>query len=208
MDENTQNRMFEPFFTTKPAGEGTGMGLSTSHGIIAGHDGIIKVTSRVGSGSSFDVYLPTLEHDAPAEAHADDSDDLRGCERVLFVDDELQLCDLGKALLESFGYQVDCRTASTEALEVFRRRAGDFDLVITDQTMPQMTGYELARKMLEIREDIPIILMTGYSEAVTPEKASVLGIRGYVMKPFLATDMAKAIREACGCPEARGNRQP
>jgi len=193
MERATQERIFEPFFTTKPIGEGTGMGLATVHGIVTSHSGAISVYSEVGKGTTFQVYLPQIRSTAPLEA-SEAEPVVKGKESILFVDDELPLVRIGRQMLERLGYKVTVRTSSVEALELFRARSERFDLVITDMTMPNMTGVELAEELMRIRPDIPMILVTGFSEAVTPEKAKQMGIREFIMKPIMSRDLSKVIR--------------
>ena len=194
MDRATMERIFEPFFTTKAVGEGTGMGLATVHGIVTSHNGAITVYSEAGKGTTFHVYLPRLESKAP-DAPLQVESIPTGKERILFVDDEASLARLGKQMLERLGYSVTTRTSSVEALEAFRAKSDMFDLVITDQTMPNITGMELAEEMMRIRPDIPIILATGFSETISPEKAKRLGIREYIMKPVAARELAIITRQ-------------
>jgi PAS domain S-box-containing protein len=190
------NRIFDPFFTTKKPGEGTGMGLSVVHGIVVSYGGAITVQSKVGEGTEFNVYIPLLievrdKQEAKVEAPIP-----IGKERILFVDDEAALVELGKGMLSAMGYDVMGRTNSLDALEFFRTRSDDFDLVITDMTMPNMTGSELAQELMQIRPDIPVILCTGFSETITPEIAKVIGIKEFLMKPIVQRQMAIAIRRA------------
>jgi len=187
-------RVFDPFFTTKGPGEGTGLGLSVVYGIVRDHGGAIDIASEVGKGTTFSVYFPLEEMEMPLQEHAPERIP-GGSERILFVDDEAALVELGDIMLTSLGYHVTSRTSSIEALELFRARPHDFDLVITDMTMPNMRGNDLARKLLKIRPDIPIIVCTGFSEMITEEKARVLGIRRLVMKPIFKKDIARMIRE-------------
>jgi CheY-like chemotaxis protein len=195
IDPVIMDRIFEPFFTTKQQGEGTGLGMSVVYGIVKSCGGAIDVVSEPGNGTTISVYLPLAESSKIVKK--DFSAEIPGgIERVLLVDDEATLVDLGERMLRSLGYQVTTRTSSIEALELFRARNADFDLVLTDMTMPNMTGAELAREMLAIRPDIPIILCTGYSEFMTEEKARDLGIRGYIMKPLTRKDIGKVIHEA------------
>ena len=193
MDSALMERIFDPFFTTKEPGQGTGLGLATVHGIVKSHGGAITVHSEQGKGTIFDVYFPRLEKAVALEAPAK-GPVLGGKERILFVDDEEQLSRMGQQMLERLGYDVTSRTSSVEALEAFRAQPDRFDVVITDQTMPNMTGMELAGELMAIRSNIPIILTTGFSELVTPEKARAIGIREYIMKPVVARDLGKAIR--------------
>ena len=188
------DRIFDPFFTTKKPGEGTGMGLSMVYGIIKGYGGTITVESRLGKGTDFFVYLPLLmeggeEQEGDGAGHV-----IGGKECILFVDDEESLVQLGKEMLTKMGYEVVGRVNSLEAREVFRSQPDRFDLVITDMTMPNMTGVELATELMRIRPNIPIILCTGFSETVSSEKAKHLGIRQFIMKPLLKQHIAVAIR--------------
>ncbi len=193
MDRAVMERIFDPYFTTKGPGEGTGMGLAVVHGIVKSHGGAIAVDSEPGKGTTFHVYFPRIEGYGALETEVVASIPT-GSERILFVDDEKPLVDMVKQMLESLGYQVVVRTSSVEALEAFRARPDKFDLVITDQTMPNMTGEILARELLRIRPDIPIILCTGYSELITGEKARAVGIRELVMKPIVKSEIARIIR--------------
>ncbi|MCX5846745.1 MAG: PAS domain S-box protein [Deltaproteobacteria bacterium] len=188
-------RIFDPFFTTKKQGEGTGLGLSVVYGIIKSYGGTINVKSEVGKGTEFRVHLPLLvdaegEREEKVAAHI-----VGGEECILFVDDEEALVNLGKDMLTGLGYQVVGRTSSLEALELFRSRPDRFDLVITDMTMPNMTGIELTQEIMRIQPGIPVILCTGFSEAITPEKAKALGLREFIMKPIIKNQIASAIRQ-------------
>jgi PAS domain S-box-containing protein len=193
MDRNIIERIFDPYFTTKEKGMGTGLGLAVVHGIVKSHGGTITVQSEKGKGSVFQVFFPAIETKVVHESEALESL-CTGNERILFVDDEKALVDLGKQMLETLGYQAECRTNSIEALESFRTQPDQFDLVITDMTMPNMTGERLAKEMMEIRPDIPIILCTGYSERITREKAIEMGIKEFVLKPFEINHLASIIR--------------
>ncbi|MFH1010889.1 MAG: PAS domain S-box protein [bacterium] len=193
MDRATMERIFEPFFTTKGVGEGTGMGLATVHGIVTSHGGAITVYSEPDKGTTFRIYLPRLEAEAP-EAMTQVEPIPTGEEHILFVDDEEPLTRLGKQMLERLGYRVTTRTSSVEALEAFRSNPDKFDLIITDQTMPNITGMELADEMMRIRRDIRIILATGFSETVSPDKAKQLGVREYIMKPVAIRELGEIVR--------------
>ena len=197
IDASVMERVFDPFFTTKGPGEGTGLGLSVVYGIVRDHGGAIDIVSEVGKGTTVGVYFPLEEMEMPLQKHAPEQIP-GGSERILFVDDEAALVELGDIMLTSLGYQVTSRTSSVEALELFRARPYDFDLVITDMTMPNMRGNDLARELLKIRPDIPIIVCTGFSEMITEEKAKALGIRRLVMKPIFTKDIARVIREVLG----------
>ena len=168
-------RIFDPYFTTKEVGNGTGMGLAVVHGIVKNHGGAISVQSGLGAGASFHVYFPVLEVDAAGESPEAVLLPL-GHERILFIDDEPALGTMGQRLLQHLGYEVITETSSLEALALFTRHPDRFDLVITDMTMPQMTGKRLAQEMLRMRPDIPIILCTGFSEHINEEEARALGL--------------------------------
>ena len=190
-----RERIFYPFFTTKPQGEGTGLGLAVVDGVVREHGGVITVASQLGQGTRFDVYLPVV--DARDESMRQVEHALeRGDERILVVDDEPFQVDLVARLLSSLGYAVTTAAASREALERFRNAPADFDLVITDMTMPELTGDRLAREILAIRPNMPLILCTGYSEAIDETKAKRLGIREFVMKPVVFKDLACIVRRA------------
>jgi len=195
IDEASLDRIFDPFYTTKRQGEGTGLGLSVVYGIVKGSGGSVEATSKPGQGTTITVYLP-LTAPSRETAARDEPEISGGTERILFVDDEAMLADIAGRVLRSLGYRVTTRTSSGEALELFRARHGDFDLVITDMTMPNMTGADLARQMLAIRPGLPVILCTGYSEIMSAEQARQAGIRGYVMKPLTRREIAKAVRSA------------
>ena len=193
MDKKTLEHIFDPFFTTKAPGEGTGMGLSVVHGIVKSYGGDISVHSEPGVGTTVYIYLPVVK--AMAEVRPETAEPVRGgTESILFVDDEVMVVEMGRETLKRLGYRVTTRTSSIEALELFRVKPGEFDLVITDQTMPNMTGDNLAVELLRIRPDIPIILCTGFSHAITPEKASALGIREFVMKPIVGAQLGRVVR--------------
>jgi PAS domain S-box-containing protein len=188
------HRIFDPFFTTKKPGEGTGLGLSVVYGIVSGYGGTITVHSKPGTGSAFTVYLPAIACEATAEEEPLNAIP-RGKERILFVDDEDILAEMGRDLLEDLGYTVTAMTDSLSAWDVFRAQPDQFDLVITDMTMPGMTGAELAKELLKIRPKIPIILCTGYSEFITEEKAKKIGIQGFAFKPLTIKILTQLISQ-------------
>jgi len=193
MTPEVLERIFDPFFTTKPIGEGSGMGMAVVHGIVTGHGGAIVVDSVVNKGTKVEVYLPTVP--APVlDRFVDQGPIPIGKETILFVDDEETIVHLGKELLMQLGYTVEIHTSSVEALNVFRKDPHRFDLVITDQTMPTLTGEALSRELLRIRPDLPIILCTGFSHVMSAEKAKALGIQAYLMKPLAIRDLAPIIR--------------
>ena len=195
MTPEVMERIFEPYFTTKELGRGTGLGLSVVHGIVKSHGGAIICKSASGEGTTFDIYLPELVLETKAPESTKEESLPRGTERILYIDDEPALANLAEKMLSKLGYDVTTLTSSLEALNIFKSRADKFDLVITDMTMPGMTGDTLAQKLMEIRPDIPVILCTGYSEHVSGEGAKKIGIRKFVMKPLEMKVLAKAIRK-------------
>ena len=193
MDEDIISRIFEPYFTTKKKGEGTGLGLSTVHGIVKNHEGGIKVYSEPGVGTSFQVLLPVVER--KAKTTTDQSDLIpHGNEQILFIDDEKILTDVGKELLESLGYNVETRISGYDALEVFQEKPYKYDLIITDMTMPKMTGETLAKKIKNIRPNIPILMCTGLNKKLTQEDIKERGINSILMKPLNISDLANSVR--------------
>ncbi len=188
------DKIFDPFFTTKKPGEGTGMGLAVVHGIVKRCGGVITVQSELGKGSEFNVYFPLLIETEGGGQKEGKVDIVGGTERILYVDDDEVIAQLGIGMLSFLGYQVVSKTSSREALELFRRDPGAFDLVVTDMTMPQMTGVELTQEILRIRPEIPVILCTGFSETITPENAKTFGLRQVIMKPIILDQLAAAIR--------------
>ncbi len=195
MTKDIIKRVFEPFFTTKEVGRGTGMGLAVVYGIVKDLHGAITVESEPGTGSVFHVFLPLVEAHVEEE-HGGADGVPRGSERILFVDDEDLLMEWGQATLERLGYKVTTTAGSAEALAVFSKDPSRFDLVITDQTMPVMTGVQLAARILSMRSDVPIILCTGHSETVSPDQAKTMGIREFLMKPVTRQELAHAVRRA------------
>jgi len=194
MDKDVMERIFEPYFTTKEVGEGTGLGLAVVHGIVKDHGGTITVYSEPEKGTTFHVYLPVIEK--AEEPEKETVEPLpTGYERILFIDDEPGLVEIGKQMLEKLGYDVVVRTSSIESLELFREQPDRFNLVITDMTMPQMTGDKLAQELMQIRPDIPIIICTGFSERMTEEKAKEMGIKAFAMKPLVMRDLANTVRK-------------
>ncbi len=194
MDKATMQRIFEPYYTTKPIDEGTGLGLATVHGIITSHKGSIEVESEVGKGSTFTVYLPVLEIEATSEVIPMESEEYPQLNaKILFVDNAQTNVILGKILLERLGCEVVGLRNSQKAMDTFRQNPKAFDLVIADQTMPHLTGYELSKLLLGIRPDIPIIMITGHSDIVDEQKAKAIGIKEFLMKPLNIGTLAKTI---------------
>lgn len=203
MKAATLERIFDPYFTTKVMGEGSGLGLAVVHGIIQRHKGAIRARSEPGRGTIFEVLLPKIKR-VKRQTASESKPVPRGTERILFVDDEETLAALGEQLLAKLGYKVTARTSSLEAVELFRSEPHGFDLVITDYTLPHMTGVDLAKEMMKIRPDIPIILCTGYSERVNENTTKELGIRAFVMKPLGLPDIARVIRNVLDEGKNRG----
>jgi PAS domain S-box-containing protein len=193
MTPEVRERIFDPYFTTKEKGEGTGLGLAMVHGIVKSHGGTITVYSEPEMGSTFHVYLPIMETETDQDTGTEETVPT-GSERILFVDDEQPIADIAKQMVEQLGYTVVTKTSSLEALELFRAKPDEFDLVITDMTMPNMTGEELANELMFIRPDIPIILCTGFSRRVTEKKAKAMGIQAFILKPILKQELAETIR--------------
>lgn len=188
------NRVFDPYFTTKEAGEGTGMGLAAVSGLIRNHNGAITVHSEEGKGATFHVYLPLVQDEISPKADMEEPLPT-GSECILFIDDEQSLVNLGRQILGRLGYSVITRTSSSEALDLFRKNPQQFDLVVTDMTMPDMQGDRLAKELIKIDPDIPIILFSGYSDRIDEEKAKEMGIAAYIMKPVAMREMANTIRK-------------
>ncbi len=195
INPEAQDQIFEPYFTTKEKGEGTGLGLAVVQGIIKSHNGAVTVESEVGQGSTFHLYLPIIQRNVTTDEVVSAPLPM-GQERILLVDDEQPLVEIGKQMLERLGYTVAARTSSVEALELFKAQPNRFDLVITDIVMPNMTGETLAQKLMDIRADIPVIFCTGYSEKFTRQHASEMGVRSFLMKPLLMQDLANTVRQA------------
>ena len=205
MEPEVLERIFEPYYTTKEQGKGTGLGLSVIHGIIKNHGGDISVASQPDQGTAFTIYLPVIDdidiEIEPAGAAAA----AQGHERILLIDDEKQIIDIEQQILERLGYKVTPKTDSQEALEEFAALPDNFDLVITDMTMPKMSGDQLARKMMDIKPSIPVILCTGFNETITEEKALAMGIDKFIMKPIVKDELANTIRTLLDTPKALQN---
>jgi CheY-like chemotaxis protein len=195
MSSEVLHRIYDPFFTTKGPGEGTGLGLSVVHGIVISHGGALHVDSVPGVGTRFDMYFPRTEairRHSPAGGIPVET----GSEHVLFVDDEEHIAELGRRILERLGYQVTAETSSVRARERFETHPDSFDVIVTDQTMPRLTGLELAHEARRIRPEVPVVLTTGFSESVTTERLIQEGIAALVMKPYGGADLARAVRDA------------
>ncbi len=188
------DRIFDPYFTTKAVGKGSGMGLSVVRGIVKRHSGAITVDSEIGEGTTFTILFPVTTEKLEVETETIFEPSL-GTEAILFIDDEKSIVDMTGQVLERLGYKVETRLNPAEALELFQSSPERFDIVITDMTMPQMTGVKLSDKLKEIRPDIPVILCTGHRSLISEEKAKEMGIDGYVMKPIMMRKLGKTIRE-------------
>jgi CheY-like chemotaxis protein/anti-sigma regulatory factor (Ser/Thr protein kinase) len=186
-------RIFDPYYTTKKVGRGTGMGLAVVYGIVETHKGRIKVSSKPGKGTAFEIFFPAVDH-APVVDVQEGETIPHGKESILFVDDERSIVKVNQMRLEQLGYQVTGTADPLEALKMFRNKSNQFDLVITDMTMPNMMGDELAAEMMKIRPDIPIILCTGFSWHTSEEQALEKGIKAFVMKPLDVIELAQTIR--------------
>jgi signal transduction histidine kinase/DNA-binding response OmpR family regulator len=189
-----RERIFDPYFTTKETGKGTGMGLAIVHGIVNSCGGFISCNSEIGAGTVFKINLPAILEQTVHETKEDNVIPV-GTERILFIDDEEMLAKMGQTMLERLGYKVTTMMSSIEALTAFKNQPDTFDLVITDQTMPGMTGFDMARRMLQIRPAMPIILCTGYSNQISEDKVKSDGIKGFTMKPLARKNIANMIRK-------------
>jgi signal transduction histidine kinase/ActR/RegA family two-component response regulator len=194
MTQQVIERIFEPYFTTKEQGKGTGLGLSVTHGIIKSHGGDITVESQPGKGATFRVLLPVIDSIEVAKEPIETAKIEIGHEHILLVDDEEQIINLERRILENLGYRVTSKTNSEEALEEFSDRPDEFDLVITDMTMPKISGVQLAQKLMAINPLVPVILCTGFNETITEEKALAMGIEKFVMKPIVKDELAHTVR--------------
>jgi len=194
MSQNIIQKIFEPYFTTKEKGKGTGLGLAVVYGIIKEHKGDIKVYSEVGKGTTFNIYLPLMEKSSDRIVIDRVFETVVGTENILLVDDEVSVAKLESQILSRLGYKVTKKTKSPEALNVFKMNPEKFDIVITDMTMPGMTGDQLAKEILSIKPNTPIIICTGFSERVDKEQAESLGVKGFLMKPVVKLDMAQMVR--------------
>jgi CheY-like chemotaxis protein len=188
------DKIFEPYFTTKKDGRGTGLGLAMVQGIVKEHKGEIRVNSRVDRGTTVNIYLPLMQ-EADQNTASNTCDTIeRGHGHILVIDDESTIARLETQMLERLGYTVTMGVTSLDALKMFRADPESFDLVLTDMAMPQMSGVELARELLLIKSDIPIVLCTGFSEKIDEDKARAMGFKGFLMKPVGMRDLAKIIR--------------
>ena len=199
MDESIANRVFEPYFTTKERSRGTGLGLATAHGIVADCGGAILVDSTVGQGSTFTILLPVC-HEQGKEVPDQEScqEDLRGAERILLADDEEAIRRLALSALTELGYRVEVYASGNEALERFRTAREPFDIVVTDLTMPGLSGLELAERVAQVRPGTPVILCSGFMDVVDGDAATRAGIRTLMNKPFTVLELARTVRGIFG----------
>ena len=187
------DRMFDPYFTTKEVGKGTGMGLAVVHGIVENHGGTIQVESEPGKGTTFKILFPATKEETRS-FQVTKQELPTGTERILFIDDEQSIATLGRLMLERLGYHVQSETDPKKALEVFTSNPGEFDLVITDMTMPGITGDLLIKQVLQIRPDVKTILCTGYSQRIDEESAHSIGAKAYILKPLDRRQLAITVR--------------
>jgi CheY-like chemotaxis protein len=196
MGEDVLGKIFEPYFTTKRQDEGTGLGLAVVLGIVQEHRGYTSVQSQVNEGTQFVVYFPTTDKKGEtAPSREEEALDAEGNETILVVDDEAEILSVTKVFLEQYGYRVVAFQDGVKALQAFEQDPDAFDLVITDMTMPKITGDKLAARMMAIRPDLPVILTTGYSQKISREEALRLGIRRYIEKPVVLRDLVIAVRK-------------
>jgi len=195
MDTLTMERIFDPFFTTKPIGQGTGLGLPIVHGIMKGHDGVVTVHSKAGEGTRFDLYFPLLEQSLlPLSGAKEDASSNLRQGHILYVDDEDALVFLVSRVLQRAGHRVSGFIAPDEALEAFQKDPKDFDLIVSDMSMPGMSGLELARKVLTIRPDVPFIITTGFVRSEDYQAAMDIGVRQLILKPNTVDELSIAIQ--------------
>ena len=195
IDTDILEKVFEPYFTTKEFGAGSGMGLAVVHGLVKKCKGAIDIKSTVGKGTTVEVLFPKIEEEKPLKEKIE-GEFPKGNERILLVDDDPSIINMICQMLKRFGYTVTSMTDSTVALERFKSAPDDFGLVITDMSMPKMSGDQLAAELMKIRKDVPILLCTGHSDAVDEKKARQIGIKGFAMKPLDMSKLASAVREA------------
>jgi PAS domain S-box-containing protein len=195
IDPSIMDMIFDPFFTTKKQEEGTGLGLSVVYGIVKRYNGVITVQSDVGEGTIFNIYLPVVVEELPVREEIKDAAKLEGTGRILIVDDEEMLLLINQTFLSSLGYDVVAATGGQEALRLFAEDPGRYDLIITDMTMPQMTGMALSREVMAIRPDIPVILCTGYNESIIEEEAKAQGVKAFFMKPISLNALGRMVQQ-------------
>jgi len=192
IDPSVISHIFDPFYTTKDVGKGTGLGLSVVHGIVSSHCGLIKVNSMPNEGTTFDIFLPQSEMKA-SNLEASLTQAIPGNGNILFVDDEEVLRNIGQRTLSSLGYTVMVASSASEVIKIFEKDPEQFDLVITDLSMPKMNGVDLSKRLLEIRPEIPVILCSGHKGNITDQNIKDAGIRAVVMKPVTKAGLSKVV---------------
>ncbi|ETR72068.1 MAG: histidine kinase [Candidatus Magnetoglobus multicellularis str. Araruama] len=204
MDESIRQQIFDPFFTTKEPGKGTGMGLSVVHGIVIDHGGYIYVQSDTSIGTQFFVLFPCIGGDLVKKEQNDTTASFKGSgEHILLVDDELDVVKALEHMLIKLGYRVTSHLSSENTLKTFQQNPNDFDLLLTDQTMPQMTGMALSKKVLQIRPDLPVIISSGYSKQLTQESMDAIGIKAFILKPITLKELGSIIKRHIICRKAK-----
>ncbi len=194
MSEDIKERIFEPYFTTKEQGKGTGLGLAVVYGIVKEFGGAIQVFSTIGTGTTFNIYLPLMKKNDNSKFLKVGVNIETGHEHILLVDDEPSIARLVQQTLERLGYTVTARLSSIDALEVYKKNPNKFDMVLSDMSMPGMTGDQLAYEIKKIKPNMPVVICTGFSERINKEKAQEIGVNGFLMKPIMKSDMAQMIR--------------
>jgi len=195
MEKEVIEKIFEPYFTTKEVGRGSGLGLSVVLGIVKSCNGYLHVYSEPGEGTEINVYLPIMKNSTKGTTLNPPLTIRGGSERILLVDDDESIVKMEKQMLERLGYDVSAQTSSIEALKAFEARPDFYNLVLTDMTMPNMTGEQLAKKLIVIKPDIAIIMCTGFSERIDKEKSEAVGIKGFLMKPLVKSEMGQRVRK-------------
>lgn len=198
IEEEKLERIFEPYFTTKEKSRGTGMGLAMVHGIVTRQGGKVEVHSKVGEGTTFDLYFPVVEQATGFDQVVNTTDLIQGSGHILLVDDEAQVVQVTGELLTSLGYKVTGKTSAFDALALFLKSPADYDLLLTDLTMPELTGVELCQKVKAVRSDLPVVLITGYSEQLPREAADKAGVDQYCMKPVSMRELSAIVHNTMG----------
>ncbi|PIE61972.1 MAG: hypothetical protein CSA29_00565 [Desulfobacterales bacterium] len=188
-------QVFDPYFTTKEKGKGTGLGLAVAYGIIKEYNGDITVESQAGKGCVFSIYLPIVEKDAVNILGKSEPELPTGKERILVVDDEKVVAEVETQILKRLGYDAISYHDSLSTLERFKHNPNEFDLIVSDMSMPKMTGYRLAKEILATRPDMPIIICTGFSDKLDKEKLAMIGVKGVLMKPVMKSDLAQMVKK-------------
>jgi CheY-like chemotaxis protein len=194
MEPQVMSKIFDPYFTTKARQNGTGIGLAVVHGIVTAYQGDIDVESEVGKGSTLSVYIPLLSAEDMIKSVASEGELSRGNEHILLVDDKQELTEVLSRMLIFLGYEVSAFNRGKEGLAVFMRSPNDYDAVVTDMTMPHMTGIALAQEVKKVRPEMPVVLLTGYSETLSADKMAKLGIDASLLKPVLIRELAGALK--------------